>query len=126
MTDYIRGGDAKFDAKLENFVTCASRNLANLILVQGDIDPIVTAQTPWNTAYTAHVAAPNLLAHVEPLRQDITISAKADSLLPSPAGASRPSPDRSALAGADHQASIGGGGRGNRLPDCPGNRDVSR
>ncbi len=44
MADYIPGGDAELNACLDNFVTYAGANLANLGLVQGDIDPIVTAQ----------------------------------------------------------------------------------
>jgi len=53
MADYIPGGDAQFNAWLDNFVTYAGANLANLGRVQPDIDPIVTAQ--------------GLLAHVERL-----------------------------------------------------------
>ena len=57
MADYIPGGDAEFNAWLDNFITYANANLANLGLVQGDIDPIVTAQTAWNTALAVHVTA---------------------------------------------------------------------
>ncbi|MCK4658552.1 MAG: hypothetical protein KAV82_03435 [Phycisphaerae bacterium] len=41
---YVHGGDAKFNAWLDTFVTYANANLANIGLVQPDIDPIVTAQ----------------------------------------------------------------------------------
>jgi len=35
MADYIPGGDAEFNAWLDNFVTCADANPAKLRLVQG-------------------------------------------------------------------------------------------
>ena len=38
-------------------VTDAGADLAGLARVQVDIDPIVTAETTWNTAYTAQVTA---------------------------------------------------------------------
>lgn len=44
MPDYIPGGDAEFNASLDNFVTYASTNLANLGLVAGDMTPVMTAQ----------------------------------------------------------------------------------
>ena len=57
MADYIPGGDAAFNAWLDNFVTYATANPANLGLVAGDLTPVTTAQTAWNTAYTANVTA---------------------------------------------------------------------
>ena len=68
MADDIPGGDVASNAWLDNFVTYATANLANLGLVAGDLTPVTTAQTAWNTSLTAHVPAPGLLAHVEPLR----------------------------------------------------------
>ena len=50
MADYISGGDAAFNACPDKFATYAGANLANLSLVRGDIDPIVTAQGTWSTA----------------------------------------------------------------------------
>ena len=40
MADYIPGGDAAFNAWLDNFVTYATANLANLGLVAGDLTPV--------------------------------------------------------------------------------------
>ena len=57
MADYIPGGDAAFNAWLDNFVTYATANLANLGLVAGDLTPVTTAQTAWATALSAHVTA---------------------------------------------------------------------
>jgi len=57
MADYIPGGDAEFDAWLDNFVTCASANEVALGLVAGDMTPVTTAQTAWTTALAANVTA---------------------------------------------------------------------
>ncbi len=57
MADYIPGGDAAFNGWLDNFVTYATANLANLGLVAGDMTPITTAQTAWATSLSAHVTA---------------------------------------------------------------------
>ena len=40
MADYIPGGDAALNAWLDNFVTYATANLANLGLVAGDLTPV--------------------------------------------------------------------------------------
>ncbi|MCK4659670.1 MAG: hypothetical protein KAV82_09145 [Phycisphaerae bacterium] len=49
MADYIPGGDAAFNAWLDNFVTYANANLANLGLAAGDLTPVTTAQTAWGS-----------------------------------------------------------------------------
>ncbi|MBS0190163.1 MAG: hypothetical protein U0573_01415 [Phycisphaerales bacterium] len=59
MADYIPGPDANFQAWQSNFVTYANANLAALGLVAADMAPITAAQTTWNTAFPAHVAAVN-------------------------------------------------------------------
>ncbi len=59
MADYIPGPDANFQAWQSNFVTYANANLAALGLVAADMTPVTTAQTAWNTAFPAHVAAVN-------------------------------------------------------------------
>ncbi|MBS0196502.1 MAG: hypothetical protein JSR77_07070 [Planctomycetes bacterium] len=59
MADYIPGPDASFQAWQSNFVTYANANLAALGLVAADMTPITAAQTLWNTAFPAHVAAVN-------------------------------------------------------------------
>lgn len=55
--DYIPRGDAEFNGWLSNFVTYANANLAALGLVAGDLTPVITAQTTWNSKYLAHIAA---------------------------------------------------------------------
>jgi len=57
MPDYLPAGDTQFSAWLENFVTYASAHLADLGLVLGDLAPVTSAQTTWNTAHPANVAA---------------------------------------------------------------------
>ena len=57
MADYIPGGGDAFNAWLDNFVTYATANLANLGLVAGDLTPVTTAQTAWATALSDHVTA---------------------------------------------------------------------
>lgn len=57
MPDYIPGGDAPFDAWLENFTTYAGANLVALGLVAGDLTPVTTAESVWKSAYPAHIAA---------------------------------------------------------------------
>jgi len=47
--DYIPRGDAEFNGWLANFVTYANANLAGLGLVAGDMTPVTTAQTTWNS-----------------------------------------------------------------------------
>ena len=59
MADYIPGPDGSFQAWQANFVTYANANLAALGLVAADMAPITAAQTNWNTAFPAHVAAVN-------------------------------------------------------------------
>lgn len=59
MADYIPGPDANFQAWQTNFVSYANANLAALGLVAGDMTPVTTAQTAWQTAFPAHVAAAN-------------------------------------------------------------------
>ena len=55
--DYIPRPDADYNAWVANFVTFANANLAGLGLVAGDMTPVTTAQTPWNTAFAANIAA---------------------------------------------------------------------
>ncbi len=55
--DYIPGPDGDFDAWVANFVTYANANLAALGLVAGDMTPVTTAKTTWDTAFPAHVTA---------------------------------------------------------------------
>ncbi len=57
MADYIPGGDAAFNAWLDNFVTYATANEVALGLAVGDLTPVTTAQTAWGTAYNANVTA---------------------------------------------------------------------
>lgn len=57
MADYMPRADAAFDTWQANFITYASANTAALGLAAGDITPLTTAQTAWNTDYPAHVAA---------------------------------------------------------------------
>ncbi len=56
-SDYIPRGDAEFSGWIANFVTYANANLAGLGLVAGDLTPVTTAQTTWNSKYPTHVAA---------------------------------------------------------------------
>lgn len=44
MADYIPGGDVEFNGGQDNFVTYANVNLADLGLVQGGIDRMVSTQ----------------------------------------------------------------------------------
>ena len=55
--DYIPRGDAEFNGWLANFITYANANLVNLGLVAGDMTPVTTARTTWNSKYPAHIAA---------------------------------------------------------------------
>ncbi len=57
MADYIPQGDGDFNAWQTNFVSYVSNNTAGLGLVAGDVTPLTTAQTAWNTGYAAHVTA---------------------------------------------------------------------
>ena len=59
MADYIPGPDGSFQAWQANFVTYANANLAALGLVAADMTPVTAAQTSWNSAFPAHVAAVN-------------------------------------------------------------------
>ena len=59
MADYIPGPDGSFQAWQSNFVTYANANLAALGLIAADMVPVTTAQTAWNTAFPAHIAAAN-------------------------------------------------------------------
>lgn len=55
--DYLPGPDTDLRAWVTNFVTYANANLVNLGLVAGDMTPVTTAQTAFNTALDAHIAA---------------------------------------------------------------------
>ena len=57
MADYIPGGDAAFNAWLDNFITYATANEVALGLAVGDLTPVTTAKTAWNAAYTANISA---------------------------------------------------------------------
>lgn len=59
MADYIPGPDANFQAWQSNFVTYANANLAALGLTAADMAPITAAQSTWQTAFPAHIAAAN-------------------------------------------------------------------
>ncbi len=45
MAAYIPGGDAEFNAWLDNFVTYANANLANLDLAACDLTPLTTSRS---------------------------------------------------------------------------------
>ncbi|MCK4659216.1 MAG: hypothetical protein KAV82_06800 [Phycisphaerae bacterium] len=53
----LSGAPGAFNGWLDNFVTYAGANLANLDLVAGDLAPVTTAQTAWATSLSAHVTA---------------------------------------------------------------------
>lgn len=57
MADFIPSSDTDFTAWIQNFITYADANLAALGLTAADLTPIQTAETNWETAYAAHVAA---------------------------------------------------------------------
>ncbi|MCC6361272.1 MAG: hypothetical protein IT450_21245 [Phycisphaerales bacterium] len=57
MADYLPGPDADFQAWVANFVTYANANLIALGLTAGDMTPITTGQTAFNTDFADHVAA---------------------------------------------------------------------
>ena len=57
MPDFIPDSDTGFQAWVANFVTYANANLAALGLVAGDMTPITTAQTAFNTSLAANVTA---------------------------------------------------------------------
>jgi hypothetical protein len=57
MPDFIPQSDTQFDAWAANFVTYAGAHLADLGLVAGDMTPVTTAQTAWNTSFPANVTA---------------------------------------------------------------------
>lgn len=57
MADYIPAADAEFNAWQTNFVDYADSHLAELGLTVADLEPILTAQTDWETAFPAHVSA---------------------------------------------------------------------
>ncbi|MBN2559967.1 MAG: hypothetical protein JXQ75_03445 [Phycisphaerae bacterium] len=44
MADYIPSADAAFNTWLDNFVTYAGANFADLGLQQTDVDPVVAAR----------------------------------------------------------------------------------
>jgi len=48
--DYIPSQDLDYQAWLANFVTVANANLAALGLIAGDMTPVTTAKTPFDTA----------------------------------------------------------------------------
>ena len=54
--DYIPAPDLDYQAWLVNFVTVANANLAALGLVAGDMTPVTTAKTPFDTAIPDVVA----------------------------------------------------------------------
>jgi hypothetical protein len=57
MADYIPRTDANFDAWQANFVSVVNGNLAGYGLVAGDLTPVTTAQTAWNTSFAAQQTA---------------------------------------------------------------------
>jgi len=59
MPDYLPDQDAELVAWLTNFVTYANANLAPLGLVVGDMLPITTNQTAFNTTFNANITAQN-------------------------------------------------------------------
>jgi hypothetical protein len=58
-SDYLPSQDAELVAWLTNFVTYANANLAALGLVAGDMTPITTNQTAFNTAFNNNITAQN-------------------------------------------------------------------
>ena len=57
MADYLPGPDADYQAWVANFVTYANANLIGLGLVAADMTPVTSAQTGFNTAFSAHITA---------------------------------------------------------------------
>jgi len=57
MADYIPGSDNDFQAWVANFVTYASAHLIDLGIAPGDIIPISTAQTDFDTKFSDNVTA---------------------------------------------------------------------
>jgi len=55
-SDYIPSSDAEFGGWLNNFITNANANLADLGLVAADLAPAQAALTTWNTAYSNNLA----------------------------------------------------------------------
>ncbi len=66
MADYIPGGDAAFNAWLDNFVTYASANEVALGLAVGDLTPVTTAQTAWTTRSVHRAGRTTLGASIGP------------------------------------------------------------
>ncbi len=60
--DYIPAPDLDYQAWLVNFVTVANANLAALGLVAGDMTPVTTAKTPFDTAIPDVVTKQQALA----------------------------------------------------------------
>jgi hypothetical protein len=56
-TDYIPSTDADFSAWLNNFITFADANTADLGLTKEELAPLKAAATDWDTAYSANIAA---------------------------------------------------------------------
>jgi hypothetical protein len=57
MADFIPSSDTDYTAWMQNFITYADANLAALGLTLADLTPIQNAETTWETAYAALVAA---------------------------------------------------------------------
>ncbi|MCI0360522.1 MAG: hypothetical protein L0211_18755 [Planctomycetaceae bacterium] len=57
MADYIPRTDANFDAWQTSFVAVVNGNLAGYGLVAGDMTPVTTAQTAWNSGFSAQQTA---------------------------------------------------------------------
>lgn len=57
MPDYIPGSDTEFQAWAANFVTYANAHLAELGLMPGDIAPIMSSQTDFDTKFSGNVTA---------------------------------------------------------------------
>jgi hypothetical protein len=55
--DYIPGQDADFSGWLNNFLSYANANLAELGIIKTDLTPLEAATTDWDAAYSANIAA---------------------------------------------------------------------
>lgn len=57
MPDYIPGSDTEFQAWIDNFVSYATANLADLGLAPPDMIPISAAQSDFSTKFSANITA---------------------------------------------------------------------
>jgi len=67
-------GDPEFHAAVADFVTYANANLAALGLVAGDMTPVTTAQTAWNTGFANHNAAQSAAQNARQAKDDARVA----------------------------------------------------